>query len=394
MNKLQSIHPFPARMAPEIALEQCKKLQASSLVLDPMCGSGTTLRTAIECGINAIGSDLDPMAVLIAGVNTSPLSTDDAVDAAVEVIEKAQKLSLADTFLPWVDEDAETDVFIHFWFAQKQINDTRKLMTVIHRDYDGQLQAFLKVAISRLIITKEQCASLARDTSHSRPHRVSLTNEYEIFPNFVKSSRSLASRIPRAGVASAKVSRADARNLKSIANSTIDMVLTSPPYLNAIDYMRGHKLALVWLGYKLHDLRAVRSISIGAERKNDLNDSGDVIDAMTHKMTFYEQLEHRDKGMFNRYLLDILALMREVERVLKQDGKAILVVGNSCLKGVFIQNTMAVITAAEIAGLKLIDNNIRELPANRRYLPPPSSIKQSMLTNRMRTEAVLSFRKF
>ena len=135
-------------------------------------------------------------------------------------------------------------------------------------------------------------------------------------------------------------------------------------------------------------------VSIGAERKNDLNDSGDVIDAMTHKMTFYEQLEHRDKGMFNRYLLDILALMREVERVLKQDGKAILVVGNSCLKGVFIQNTMAVITAAEIAGLKLIDNNIRELPANRRYLPPPSSIKQSMLTNRMRTEAVLSFRKF
>ena len=190
MNKLQSIHPFPARMAPEIALEQCKKLQASSLVLDPMCGSGTTLRTAIECGINAIGSDLDPMAVLIAGVNTSPLSTDDAVDAAVEVIEKAQKLSLADTFLPWVDEDAETDVFIHFWFAQKQINDTRKLMTVIHRDYDGQLQAFLKVAISRLIITKEQCASLARDTSHSRPHRVSLTNEYEIFPNFVTTDNS------------------------------------------------------------------------------------------------------------------------------------------------------------------------------------------------------------
>jgi len=43
-------------------------------------------------------------------------------------------------------------------------------------------------------------------------------------------------------------------------------VLTSPPYLNAIDYLRGHRLALVWLGHELGPLKEIRANSVGAER--------------------------------------------------------------------------------------------------------------------------------
>src|SRR3712207_7608036 len=45
--------------------------------------------------------------------------------------------------------------------------------------------------------------------------------------------------------------------------------ITSPPYLNAIDYLRGHRLSLVWLGYRIGDLRLTRAVSIGAERRPD-----------------------------------------------------------------------------------------------------------------------------
>lgn len=379
-------------MAPEIALAECEKLSPNSVVLDPMCGSGTTLRTAIECGIEAIGSDLDPMAVLIASVNTTPLDAEDAISAALRVVEDARKLSAQDIYLPWIDDDQETQKFIEFWFAQQQIDDLRKLMMIISCDYGGPMQAFLKVAVSRLIITKEKGASLARDTSHSRPHRVALTNDYEIFPNFIRSAKIVALRLPNSGAAPATVSKQDARLLK-VKDAEVDMVITSPPYLNAIDYMRGHKLALVWLGHSLASLRTIRSTSIGAERRPDVDVDAEVMRSMTQRMEFYEQLGPKEKGMFDRYLLDMVALMREISRVLKPQGRALLVVGNSCLKGTFIKNTEAVTVAAELAGLQLTNEVERDLPANRRYLPPPSSVNTSTLTNRMRTEAVLSFSK-
>ena len=60
------VHPFPARMAPEIALDKIEQLTApGATVLDPMCGSGTVVRLATESNRAAIGVDLDPLAVII-----------------------------------------------------------------------------------------------------------------------------------------------------------------------------------------------------------------------------------------------------------------------------------------------------------------------------------------
>ncbi|MEI2740567.1 MAG: hypothetical protein V9F01_17470 [Chitinophagaceae bacterium] len=58
----------------------------------------------------------------------------------------------------------------------------------------------------------------------------------------------------------------DARNLKEVDDKSVSAIITSPPYLNALDYMRGHKLSLVWLGYRIDDLGEVRSNSIGVEK--------------------------------------------------------------------------------------------------------------------------------
>src|SRR5271170_7540682 len=63
--KLRPVHPFPARMAPEIALsglQSHRKLK----VLDPMSGSGTSIVLAKLLGHDAIGYDQDPLAILIA----------------------------------------------------------------------------------------------------------------------------------------------------------------------------------------------------------------------------------------------------------------------------------------------------------------------------------------
>ncbi len=267
---IQSIHPFPARMAPELALEGLRSLQERSIVLDPMAGSGTVLRQASELGHTAIGFDMDPLAVLMSRVWTKSVKDTDIQQVYEVVIQKALALDPLDASLPWIDNDAETLGFVRYWFAPNQLKQLRCLAFVLHQleneDFSDTTRSatdVLRIALSRIIITKEQCASLARDTSHSRPHRVATNSEYAVFSGFKRSLDIVRKRLidaPPKG--NANVAIGDARST-GLANCSVDAVLTSPPYLNAIDYMRGHRLSLVWLDYGLANLRMIRSKSEG-----------------------------------------------------------------------------------------------------------------------------------
>src|SRR6266545_4326174 len=84
------IHPFPARMAPGIALEALGKGSTPLRVLDPMTGSGTVLAVARANGHRAFGLDVDPLAVLLAGVWTRTIDATLVKHKAVEVLDRAK----------------------------------------------------------------------------------------------------------------------------------------------------------------------------------------------------------------------------------------------------------------------------------------------------------------
>src|SRR5437870_429153 len=112
------IHPFPARMAPGIALEALGKSKTPLRVLDPMAGSGTVLAVARAQGHRAFGMDVDPLAVLLAGVWTRTVEADVVNDKAAEVLDRAKRMFAA---LPSgraypTGTDDETRTFIRYWF--------------------------------------------------------------------------------------------------------------------------------------------------------------------------------------------------------------------------------------------------------------------------------------
>ncbi len=386
-----SVHPFPARMAPELAFESLKRLKPGSIVLDPMSGSGTVLRQANEFGLPALGFDMDPLAVLMAKVWTTPIKVDRVVSLAEFVLQEAIALRSDDVHLDWMDNDPETSDFVTFWFAEKQLDQMRRLsyvLTCLSLDRSRKNKAeldVLRVALSRIVVTKEQCASLARDTSHSRPHRVSITSDYCCFSGFERSVRALCSRLQKAPpVGGSQVALGDVRRLR-LESQSVDAVLTSPPYLNAIDYMRGHRMSLVWLGYRLSILRDIRSNTLGAERAPD-SDENDFQSAK-NAMGAVDDLPLRYRKMIDRYIIDVRLMMSEVARVLIPKKRATLVVGNSCLRGVYIDNSALVRHAACEAGLNFVQSRERPLPDSSRYLPTSSG----MLSKRMRLETILTF---
>jgi len=380
-------------MAPEVALNTCATLPYGSTILDPMSGSGTVMRAASEHGHNGVAFDMDPMAVLLTKVWTTPIDIQAFLHTAGKIVTQAKKLPLRKVQLPWIDEDDETRAFVEFWFARKQRDQLRKLCYLILKRKDAISDA-LRVATSRLIITKKHGASLAGDVSHSRPHRIRELNDFNVFDEFLRSATFVARWLcSESLMGTVQIERGDARLLNHVAKASIDAIVTSPPYLNAIDYMRGHKMSLIWFGYRISELRNVRSTSVGAERTPDQDADLELAQALTLMIDPDEKIPRRRRRMIDRYALDMAAIVREMHRVLKPQGKAVLVVGNSCHRGVYVENTQITRIAAERAGLRLAELTEREIPPSRRYLPPPTQGGITSIQQRMRTEAVMTFVK-
>lgn len=390
-----NVHPFPARMAPELALNALASLTVGNVVLDPMAGSGTVLQQAHALGLDAIGRDLDPLAVLISKVATTHLSLQEFDAAAAKAVAAATALNADSLKLPWLDGDEASEAFVDYWFGEEQQNDLRRLAYVLTHAEEFGLTADvadgLRVALSRIIVTKASRASLAQDTSHSRPHRVRIKSDYDVLAGFQQSVRTLRKKLAAIpDTAAIQVRRGDARELLDVATASVDMVLTSPPYLNAIDYMRGHKMSLIWLGFGLEGLRQTRSNSIGSERRPDKAFDEVAVRKIVNAMGSTSTLPTRHQAMIKRYAADLHEMLGETARVLKTGASATFVMGNSCLRGVYIRNSDGLVAAAKLAGLSKPVFWERELPSGSRYLPTP---KSGALSKRMRKEVIVRLEK-
>ncbi len=395
---IRPVHPFPARMAPSIVWDALPLQNDSLKVLDPMSGSGTTLVCARMRGHRAFGCDTDPLALLIARAWCADVDPEKVMRRAEIVLERAA--SLAECLRPENSypkgADDETRKFVDFWFDPETRRDLTALSTCISRVRSEFEKMFLWCAFSRMIITKTAGVSLARDVSHSRPHRAYAVAPVKPFNIFQKAVATVVKNCPftiEAKVApSVNVQYGDARSLP-IEGSSMDIILTSPPYLNAIDYLRGHKLSLVWMGHEIHEIRSIRSGNIGAEVSIEHSTDLAIQKAMS-SMANLDEMNERHLGMIRRYIFDMKHVMKECARVLKVNGKAIFVVGDSTIRGVFIKNSEALASLAKQYGLTLVSRANRPIETKRRYLPPPESIKAGgSMQNRMREEVILCFLK-
>lgn len=406
---LLPIHPFPARMAPSVVWDALPSSGPPIRVLDPMAGSGTTITTARIHGHFAIGLDTDPLAILIARGWASDVRPFKLVKVAAAVAEKARRrirhLSRRDAYPLGADED--TRRFVRYWFDETGRMHLAALSWAIEGYSDPTIRQLLWCAFSRLIVVKTAGASLAMDVAHSRPHRVYDFAPVRALDAFERAVEVIANRSPFSDGFErprAKIRRADARRMP-IEDASVDLVITSPPYLNAIDYLRGHKLSLVWMGHSISSLRDVRSSNVGSELSTlGVNQRVSLQGARFEEaaqaryrralecMGDVGGLAQTEQGMIRRYIADMDGVLGEVARVLIPKGRAVLVVGDSTLKGVFLRNSAALTVLGEAHGLAPGRSSRRHLPDNRRYLPPPTGRSTTgALDRRMRYEVILRF---
>ncbi len=388
---MKFLHPFPARMAPEILDEILSDIKRGETVLDPMCGSGTVLAKALANHRNAIGLDLDPLAVLLARALTVATDRDDITSDALAVLASAERRATTPNKLPWIGRCEETSSFVDYWFGEEQANALARLTAAInaHKFSSAQSKRLCQIALSRTIITKHSGASLAWDISHSRPHKMKEAdeNDYDVFEGFRRAANIVADiAAEHQPTGTGRVLRADARAAHSVVTG-VDHIVTSPPYLNAIDYLRGHKFSLIWFGHTIPALRETRAANIGAERAKDADGSIDQ-KALFNRLRRLRNLPTRQTGHLMRYAYDLKRMIGSAARTLREKGSLTVVIGNSTVRGTYVENSEIFKWLATQGGFKFKREYTRRIPAARRYLPES---RDTDLGKRMRHEVVQTY---
>ncbi len=392
------LHAFAAKFPPQLPRAFIRGLTSpGDVILDPMMGSGTTVVEAVLEGRRGVGLDIDPLALRLGRVKTMPLDVYGLRDEGYKVMSRAStSLSDATTTDREIAQrfDERTKAFLDYWFLPTTQRELMALVLAIENVPDTSARRFLELTFSSIIVTKSGGVSRARDLAHSRPHLDETKvpkNALEQFSLRLRKNLASIAQLKTNGTVAAPLA-GDARFMP-FANEVIDLIVTSPPYANAIDYMRAHKFSLVWLGKGVTDLSELRGRYIGSERVERT-----LYAALPGRPEMIvRELAERDssKGaILRKYLVEMRSVLAEMYRVLRNNSAAVVVVGTSMIRSIDVQTHYCLADIAVGLGFDVVGVVQRILDRNKRMMPARFGRKtDSMIEQRMHEEYVIGLIK-
>lgn len=339
---------YPARFAVEVI--RSANLAPLSSVLDPWNGSGTTTYAAAQLGHTAIGFDVNPVMTVIARARMlSPSEADSLGPLCKEILRGARAHSIGkdEPLLTWFD--ARTAAYLRS--IERSIR--RCLVGTRTQSNLAHLSCMAATFYSALFSVGRDMTSSFRS---SNPTWMRLPKESDqriseepgvIASKFIKKIESMSAALSAEGrngvreLTLAACCVGDSTELP-IQDSSIDLVLGSPPYCTRIDYAAATRVELSLIaGLAPVDFQSLGQRMIGSTRvpltKPKLNEEWG-----RTCLTFLEQVEtHPSKASAGYYYKTHLAYfdkmfksMRVIASALRPSAKAVLVVQDSYYKDV------------------------------------------------------------
>lgn len=351
-DSLASIHPYPARFIPDIPRELISAMgcDKGAVVLDPFCGSGTTLLEAQRAGFESVGIDLNPIACLISSVKTQELSPE-FLPVANDVYAQAKN-----TFYGYVDIPSIPN--LNHWFKSDVQKAISSLLKYIDEQSNVNLKNALRLALSSIIV---RVSNQESDTRYA-----AVDNNYtadDVFGSFLTACNKIhdAKKGNRVNLKCSKIINQDILSvLASDFDKPVGLVITSPPYPNAYEYWLYHKYRMWWLGF---DPIQVRTFEIGAR-------------------PHYQKKNGQTEEDFRKQMSSVFDLLSEV---LLSGGHICFVVGRSIIKGKIVDNAELIRSVAENHKMVLVANIEREIASSKKSF--------NLKYGKIKTENILIFRK-
>lgn len=366
---------YPCRFIPHIPrwaiLKYTKKKE---WVLDPFAGSGTSLVEAVLNGRNALGVDFDKLSQLLCMTKTQKLNT-----RQISLLYDIEKV------LFWGNRSTGSfrpDIHnLHHWFPTQNVKDLLSLKSSIEENFsrvkDKKIYNFLLVCFASII---KKCSYT--DSISPKPY-VSRRIRKEPLPvkeAFIKTLSSYLKNV--VDYESKKLGKCgfisnDAREIKTRKyDGKVSLAITSPPYINAFDYVRSLRLENAWLGYYGDaNILDIKRKQVGTETIPSTIYSRDIEKTRYVKLdSILKRIAKQDKKrafVVFKFFNDMEQNLKEVKRLLKDKGHYVIVVGDSKIRDVNVNTHEILIDFAKDQGFKL--ENMFSYIIKNRYLRIPRS---------------------
>jgi tRNA G10 N-methylase Trm11 len=335
-------------------------------VLDPFCGTGTTLLTCAERGIDCTTLDVNPFLIWLARAKVAKYGPA-TLKRATALVAEMSRVALGRGAAPWLPALFQ----IEKWWQRPTLDALgRAFSTLQHANVETAALDLAKLSFCRSLITTANVSFGHQSMSFSKSRANSKGAAESVSEALREAFESIAEAAAIALPASKRLAKlGDARRVREcFGGARFGTVITSPPYANRMSYVRELRPYMYWLGY-LTDSRDAGEL--------DWKAIGGTWGAATSRVSVWEAAGAlpisgldlavtriaRRSDLLSRYVLkyfaDMLEHVQSLASVVARGGEAHYVVGNSKFYDVLVPVERWLAEIFELAGFR--DARVRVL---------------------------------
>jgi len=259
-------------------------IEQDQVVLDPFCGTGTTLVECKKLGIRSVGLEPNPIAHFASAVKTSwDVDTDGLLEHALLVADRAEAVTAEDG-LPLPDAplrfssdespmmplrqlpERQAKLLIRGSISQLPLHRTIRLIEAIDANKHVAYSGLERLAVAAALVSGIGNIRFGPEVGVTKPKP-----DAPVIDLWLERLRAMAADIAavrNSRQVQTRVLKADARAIhETVERESIDAVITSPPYPNEKDYTRTTRLESVLLGF-LNDRRDLQTLKRSLVKSN------------------------------------------------------------------------------------------------------------------------------
>jgi DNA modification methylase len=369
-------HKYPAKFIPHIpkwAIIKYLDGSTNKYIFDPFCGSGTTLVEGLLAGHNVIGVDIDPLSAMICRVKTTRVDGNLLRSISHWLINEI-KTTITGTFKP----DCET---IDHWFTKDAINKLSIIRTSINQIpqvFGGgepvkDIQNLLLICFSSIIRRASNADNESQKTyvSHTKIKEPEDVNSlfFSQLDLFVERAINFSTLINLNTKREILVTSSATSLRKKLHNQKIDLAITSPPYIKAIDYIYNQMVELFWIGdlFQLQTqtkqnskkIQYIGNKQLPKAEYNNYNPYTTILDILNLDQKLQKVFDtdekngHKHSYIVYKYFTEMDKHFAQMSKCLENKIHYVMVVGDSNVSNIVFETAEFLINIAERNGFRI-----------------------------------------